>query len=126
MSTKQLDPAMASYLNALTQLENGSGGKSYSSEPKPQNISLKPNKIYAVLATDDPKYYFTIIIKPNYTNNGFSKINGFSLHKTMPTYGVVPDGMTLVSYASVLYQMRKMNAFDSLEAFPFRGKEMEQ
>lgn len=121
MSTKQVNPAMASYLKTLTQLENGSGGKSYSTEPKSQNISLKPNNVYAVLATDDPRYYFTIMIKPNYVTNGFS------LHKSLnPTYGVVPDGMTLVSYASVLYQMRKMNAFESLEAFPFRGKEMEQ
>ena len=40
-----------------------------------------------------------------------------------PVYGVVPVGIQTIAQHSVFKQMREMNAFQSLEAFPFRGRD---
>ena len=81
------------------------------------NIKMKPNEAYAVIAQDDQRYYRVVMIK----RNDFT--NGFSLKVSNPVMGVVPDGMQVVSQHSVFKQMREMDAFHSLEAFPFRGRD---
>ena len=81
------------------------------------DIKLKPNQVYAVIAQDDERYYRTIMIKQN------DLTNGFSLKVSNPVMGVVPDGIQVVSQHSVFKQMREMDAFQSLEAFPFKGRD---
>ena len=81
------------------------------------NIKMKPIQVYAVIAEDDSRYYRTVMIK----RNDFT--NGFSLKVSNPVMGIVPDGMQVVSQHSVFKQMREMDAFHSLEAFPFRGRD---
>ena len=116
-------PAMGSYMNAMKQLTKGESKRQQtngSNSKEPQDIKLKPGQVYAVLANDDPNYYFTVMLQPNQFTNGFS------VHKSFPpTYGVVPDGIPVVSQFALNRQQREMDAFSSLEAFPFRGKEME-
>ena len=86
-------------------------------QPEQLNIKLKPNQIYAVICNDNENYYRTISIR----RNDFT--NGYSLSKSDPVYGVVPDGMPIVSQHAVFKQMRDMDAFQSLEAFPFKGRD---
>ena len=81
------------------------------------NIKMKPNEIYAVICSDNENYYITVSIR----KNDFT--NGYSLSKSMPIYGVVPDGIPIVSQHAVFKQMRDMDAFQSLEAFPFKGRD---
>ena len=86
-------------------------------QPQQLNIRLKPNEVYAVLCSDNDNYYRTVSIR----RNDFT--NGYSLNTSMPVYGVVPDGIPIVSQHAVFKQMRDMDAFQSLEAFPFRGRD---
>jgi len=86
-------------------------------QPQQLNIKMKPNQVYAVIAEDDSRYYRTVMIK----QNDFT--NGFSLNVSNPVMGIVPDGMQVVAQHAVFKQMREMNAFESLEAFPYRGRD---
>ena len=86
-------------------------------QPQQLNIKMKPNQIYAVVAEDDPRYYRTVMMK----QNNFT--NGFSLNVSNPVMGIVPDGIQVVAQHAVFKQMREMNAFQSLEAFPFKGRD---
>ena len=86
-------------------------------QPQQLNIKMKPNQIYAVVAEDDPRYYRTVMMK----QNDFT--NGFSLNVSNPVMGIVPDGIQVVAQHAVFKQMRDMNAFQSLEAFPFKGRD---
>lgn len=109
---------MAQYQRTLNQIVQVAGdGKSQRDDPRALNIKMRPNQVYAVVAQDDDRYYRTIIIK----QNDFT--NGFSLKVSNPVYGVVPDGIQIIAQHSVFKQMREMNAFQSLEAFPFRGRD---
>ena len=88
-----------------------------SEQPQRLDIRMKPNQVYAVIADDDDRFYRAVMVR----KNDFT--NGFSLSVSNPVMGVVPDGMQVVSQHSVFKQMREMNAFQSLEAFPFRGRD---
>ena len=113
-----LTPQMLQYQQTLNQLVKTTGnGKSQRDDPRALNIKMKPNQVYAVIAQDDDRYFRTVSIK----QNDFT--NGFSLKVSNPVYGIVPDGIQIISQHSVFKQMREMNAFQSLEAFPFRGRD---
>ena len=115
---KHMNPAMAVYANALQKFVDAKGdGKSYRDDRRPLNIKMKPNEVYAVIAQDDDRYYRTVTMKPNQLTNGFS------LMVSNPVYGDPPPGIQVVSQHSVFKQMREMNAFQSLEAFPFKGRD---
>lgn len=114
-----MDPAMAVYANALQKMVDAKGdGKSYRDDRRPLNINMKVNEVYAVLSPDNDDYFRTVIIKPNQLTNGFS------LHISDPAiYGDPPPGMQVISHHSVHRQMRQMNAYQSLDAFPFKGRD---
>lgn len=114
----ELTPQMSEYQRTLKQIVQASGnGKTQRDDPRALNIKMKPNQVYAVIAQDDDRYYRTVSIK----QNDFT--NGFSLKVSNPVYGVVPDGLQVIAQHSVFKQMREMNAFQSLDAFPYRGRD---
>ena len=113
MSTKQVNPAMASYLKTLTQLENGSGGKSYREDQRPLDIKLRPGEVYAVITPDDDRFYRTVMVKENPFTTGFNFL------VSNPVQGSIPPQMKVVAQHALFRQMREMNAFQNLEAFPF-------
>ena len=115
MSTKQVNPAMASYLKTLTQLESGSGGKSYREDQRPLDIKLRPGEVYAVITPDDDRFYRTVMVKENPFTTGFNFL------VSNPVQGSVPPQMKVVAQHALFRQMREMNAFQNLEAFPYRG-----
>jgi hypothetical protein len=115
MSTKQVNPAMASYLKTLTQLENGSGGKSYREDQRPLDIKLRPGEVYAVITPDDDRFYRTVMVKENPFTTGFNFL------VSNPVQGSVPPQMKVVAQHALFRQMREMNAFQNLEAFPYKG-----
>ena len=109
---------MMLYKNTLEKLtNNASGSKSERQDRRELNIKMKPNEIYAVLCSDNENYYRTVSIR----KNDFT--NGYSLNTSNPVYGIVPDGIQIVSQHAVFKQMRDMDGFRSLEAFPFRGRD---
>jgi len=114
----KLTPQMSQYERTLDQIVQATGdGKSYRDDPRALNIKMKPNQVYAVIAQDDDRYFRTVSIK----QNDFT--NGFSLKVSNPVYGVVPEGIQIIAQHSVFKQMREMNAFQSLDAFPFKGRD---
>jgi len=115
MSTKQVNPAMVSYLKTLTQLESGSGGKSYREDQRPLDIKLRPGEVYAVICPDDDRLYRTVMVKENPFTTGFNFL------VSNPVQGSIPPQMKVVSQHSVFKKMRGMNGFQSLEAFPYKG-----
>ena len=110
--TTQMDRYMEMLQHLIPSRQQDTTG-----QPQRLDIKLKPNQVYAVVAEDDDRYYRTVMIK----RNDFT--NGFSLNVSNPVMGIVPDGMQVVSQHSVFKQMREMDAFQSLEAFPFRGRD---
>ena len=115
---KHMDPTMSVYASALQRFVDAKGdGNSYRDDRRPLNIKMKPNEVYAVIAQDDDRYYRTVTMRPNQLTNGFS------LMVSNPVYGDPPPGIQVVSQHSVFKQMREMNAFQSLEAFPFKGRD---
>jgi hypothetical protein len=114
----KLTPQMSQYQRTLDQIVQATGdGKPQRDDPRALNIKMKPNQVYAVIAQDDDRYYRTVTIK----QNDFT--NGFSLLVSNPVFGSVPDGLQVIAQHSVFKQMREMNAFQSLDAFPFRGRD---
>ena len=106
---------MASYLKTLTQLENGSGGKSYREDQRPLDIKLRPGEVYAVITPDDDRFYRTVMVKENPFTTGFNFL------VSNPVQGSVPPQMKVVAQHALFRQMREMNAFQNLEAFPYKG-----
>ena len=111
-----MTPQMERY-RAMLQHLTPTSYQADAGQPQQLNIKMKPNQVYAVIADDDDRYYRTVMIK----QNDFT--NGFSLKVSNPVMGIVPDGIQVVSQHSVFKQMREMDAFQSLEAFPFKGRE---
>ena len=115
MQSTQSNPAMDAYKNALSQLEKSSGGQSYREDQRPLDIKLRPGEVYAVITPDDDRFYRTVMVKENPFTTGFNFL------VSNPVQGSVPPQMKVVSQHAVFKQMRDMNAFQSLEAFPYRG-----
>ena len=115
MRPTQINPAMDAYKNALSQLEKSSFGQSYKEDQRPLDIKLRPGEVYAVITPDDNRFYRTVMIKENPFTTGFNFL------VSNPVQGSVPPQMKVVAQHSLFRQMREMNAFQSLEAFPFRG-----
>ena len=117
---RQMDPAMAVYSCALQKMVNATGdGKSHRDDPRPMNIRLRIGEVYAVRATDNPDYYFTVTIHPNPYSGGFRKVIS-----QFPTYGDPPPQMQVVSTDQVFKQFRQLNgegATINFNAFPFSG-----
>ena len=116
-----LTPQMKSYQKTLQRLVEVSGdGKSYRDDPRPLNIRLKQNEVYAVRALDNPDYYRTIMIKSNQMSGGFLTLI------SNPVYGSVPPQMQVVPQEQVFKQMREMNAKmltgKDLDAFPHQRR----
>ena len=65
--------------------------------------------------SDDDRFYRTVMVKENPFTTGFNFL------VSNPVQGSVPPQMKVVSQHAVFKQMRDMNAFQSLEAFPYRG-----
>ena len=56
---------MDQYLRTLDFVSQSSGGKAARQDNRPLDIRLRVGEVYAVRATDNPDYYFTITIQPN-------------------------------------------------------------
>ena len=111
--------AMDQYLKTLDFVNQSSGGKTVRQDDRPLNIRLRVGEVYAVRATDDPNYYFTVSIQPNPYSGGFRKVVS-----QFPVYGDPPPGMEVVSQEQVFKQFRELNgdgAGTTYQAFPFRG-----
>jgi hypothetical protein len=119
-TTKAFTDSMSSYVQILEQLTDASGdGRSYRDDPRPLNIRLKPNEVYAVRCSDDDRYFKTVMIKRNDLTGKFQTF----ISNVVP--GDPPPDMPEISSEQVFKQMREMNAGmvvgQDLEAFPFRG-----
>ena len=111
---------MDHYLKTLDFVSQSSGGKSVRQDSRPLNIRLRVGEVYAVRATDNPNYYFTVSIQPNPYSGGFRKVVS-----QFPVYGDPPPGMQVVSQEQVFKQFRDMNgdgAGTTYKAFPFTGR----
>lgn len=115
-----ISPAMQSYQNTLQKLVNVTGdGKSYRDDQRPLNVRMRIGEVYAVRATDDSRYFFTITIQPNPYSGGFRKIIS-----QQPVYGDPPPGMQTISQEQVFKQFRELNgdgASTNFSAFPYKG-----
>ncbi len=110
---------MDQYLRTLDFVSQSSGGKAARQDNRPLDIRLRVGEVYAVRATDNPDYYFTITIQPNPYSGGFRKVVS-----QFPVYGDPPPGMDVVSQEQVFKQFRELNgdgAGTNYQAFPFRG-----
>ena len=119
-TTRSFTDSMSSYVQILEQLTDASGdGRSYRDDPRPLNIRLKPNEVYAVRCSDDDRYFKTVMIKRNDLTGKFQTF----ISNVVP--GDPPPDMPEISSEQVFKQMREMNAGmvvgQDLEAFPFRG-----
>ena len=111
--------AMDQYLRTLDFVNQSSGGKATRQDTRPLNIRLRVGEVYAIRATDNPDYYFTVSIQPNPYSGGFRKVVS-----QFPVYGDPPPGMEVVSQEQVFKQFRELNgdgAGTTYQAFPFRG-----
>ena len=115
MRPTQINPAMDAYLNTLSQLGKSSFGQSYKEDQTPLDIKLRPGEVYGVICGDDERFFRTVMVKENPFTTGFNFL------VSNPVQGSVPPQMKVVSQHAVFKQMRDMNAFQSLEAFPCRG-----
>lgn len=116
-----LTPQMKHYQKTLQRMVEVSGdGKSYRDDPRPLNVRLKQNEVYAVRALDNPDYYRTIMIKSNQMSGGFLTLI------SNPFYGSVPPQMQVVPQEQVFKQMREINAKmltgKDLDAFPHQRR----
>lgn len=117
---KHISPAMQSYKNTLQKLVNATGdGNSYRDDERPLNIKMRVGEVYAVRATDDDRYFFTVTIQPNAYSGGFRKVIS-----EYPVYGDPPPGMQTISQEQMFKQFRELNgdgASTNFSAFPFKG-----
>ena len=110
---------MDQYLRTLDFVNQSSGDKSVRQDERPLDIRLRVGQVYAVRATDNPDYYFTVTIQPNPYSGGFRKVVS-----QFPVYGDPPPGMDVVSQEQVFKQFRELNgdgAGTTYQAFPYRG-----
>ena len=122
-ATTESNPAMDSYLQTLSQVAGATGdGKSYRQGEEKLNVKLKAGEVYAIRATDNPDYYFTITIQPNPYSGGFRKVIS-----QFPTYGDPPPQMEIVTQEEVFKQFRELNGdgamsnFNAFPSFPTNG-----
>ena len=104
------------YEKALDQLVKASGdGRPVRQDTRELNQTIRVGEVVAVKAQDRDHYYRTVLIK---------KIDFNNRHQAMisnPVYGVVPDGIKVVSQDQVFKRIRDLNAATtetSLDAFP--------
>ena len=110
---------MDRYLRTLDFVAQSAGDKAIRQDTRPLNIRLRMGEVYAVRATDDPNYFFTVSIQPNPYSGGFRKVVS-----QFPVYGDPPTGMDVVSQEQVFKQFRELNgdgAGTTYQAFPFKG-----
>lgn len=108
---------MDQYLKTVDFLNQSSGGKSIRQDNRPLNVRLRVGEVYAVRATDNPNYYFTVTIHPNPFAGGYRKVIS-----QFPVYGDPPPGMQVVSQEQVFKQFRELNGETNYLAFPFTGR----
>ena len=119
-TTRSFTDSMSSYVHILEQLTDASGdGRSYRDDPRPLNVRLKPNEVYAVRCQDDDRYWKSVMIKRNDLSGKFQTLISNAV------YGDPPPQMPEVSQEQVFKQMRDMNAGmvvgSDMDAFPHRG-----
>ena len=105
------------YLTAIDFLNQSSGSKSIRQDNRPLDVRLRIGEVYAIRATDDPDYYFTVTIHPNFFTGGYRKVIS-----QFPVYGDPPPGMQIVPQELVLKQFRELNAIGdspNFKAFPY-------
>ena len=111
--------SMETYARTLKFVSESAGDKQYRQDERALNIRLRVGESYAIRATDNPDYYFTVIIQPNPFTGGYKKVMS-----QFPVYGDPPPGMQTVSAEQVFKQFRELNgdgASTNFQAFPFRG-----
>ena len=111
--------SMDQYLKTLDFVSQSAGGKSFRQDNRPLNVRLRVGEVYAIRATDNPDYYFTVTIHPNPFAGGYRKVIS-----QFPVYGDPPPGMQVVSQEQVFKQFRELNGDGpgtNYLAFPFRG-----
>ena len=119
-TTRSFTDSMSSYVHILEQLTDASGdGRSYRDDPRPLNVRLKPNEVYAVRCQDDDRYWKSVMIKRNELSGKFQTLISNAV------YGDPGPGIQEVSQEQVFKQMREMNAGmvtgTDLKAFPNTG-----
>ena len=75
--------------------------------------ALKEGDIVAVLADDNPNYFFTVRLGRNY-------LGQLSPQWSQPIYGTVPDGIKVVPHTAVRKYQRQAN-LQNLNAGVFSG-----
>ena len=114
-TTRSFTDSMSSYVHILEQLTDASGdGRSYRDDPRPLNVRLKPNEVYAVRCQDDDRYWKSVMIKRNDLSGKF---------QTLISNAVYGDPLgSQRSQEQVFKQMREMNAGmvvgSDMDAFP--------
>ena len=109
--------SMDQYLRTLDFVSQSSGSKSIRQDNRPLNVRLRVGETYAIRATDDPDYYFTVTIHPNPFAGGYRKVIS-----QFPVYGDPPPGIQEVPQELVLKQFRELNAIgdsSTFKAFPY-------
>ena len=82
-------------------------------ERKDSHQALKEGDIVAVLAEDNPNYFFTVRLGRNY-------LGQLSPQWSQPIYGTVPDGIKVVPHTAVRKYQRQAN-LQNLNAGVFSG-----
>ena len=109
---------MDSYLRTLNQVSMAS--KNLPSvrpeERRDSHRALKEGDIVAVLADDNPNYFWTVRLGRNFTGQLTPQWSG-------PVYGTPPEGMEVVSHTAVRKYQRQSN-LQNLNAGVFSGAQV--